>query len=138
MSQRHPGLKTSKPHTPVIVTTLRLIKKSLTILSPENGDNIFAYPWWIFTTWVGIFTEQFELIMIDYRELQMEILSVDFEKHALLRINGELIKITPFKERDPSVIKLGIDAPRTTTVNREEVHKQLLKDKQKGDNSNLA
>ncbi len=65
-------------------------------------------------------------------------MSVDFEDHALLHINGELIKITPFKEHDPSVIKLGIDAPKTTTVNREEVHKQLLKDKQKGDNSNLA
>lgn|GEM_PF-808834 len=68
----------------------------------------------------------------------MEILSVDFEEHALLHINGELIKITPFKERDPSVIKLGIDAPKTTTVNREEVHQQLLKAKQKGDNANLA
>jgi len=58
----------------------------------------------------------------------MEILMVDFEDHALLNINGELVKLTPFKERDPNIIKVGVDAPKSMTVNREEIHLQLLKD----------
>ena len=53
---------------------------------------------------------------------------VDFEDHALLNINGELVKLTPFKERDPNIIKVGVDAPKSMTVNREEIHLQLLKD----------
>ena len=50
----------------------------------------------------------------------MEILTLDFEDHALLNINGELVKLTPFKERDPNIIKVGVDAPKSMTVNREE------------------
>ncbi|MCG8492278.1 MAG: carbon storage regulator [Sneathiellales bacterium] len=61
----------------------------------------------------------------------MEILTVDFEDHALLNINGELVKLTPFKERDPNIIKVGVDAPKSMTVNREEIHLQLLKDQGK-------
>ena len=61
----------------------------------------------------------------------MEIITVDFEDHALLNINGELVKLTPFKERDPNIIKVGVDAPKSMTVNREEIHLQLLKDQGK-------
>jgi carbon storage regulator len=58
-------------------------------------------------------------------ERLMEIVNIDFETSLTLDINGERILITPFKERDPNVIKLGIDAPRSITVNREEVQQQL-------------
>jgi len=56
----------------------------------------------------------------------MEILTVDFENHALLEINGELVKITPFKERESYIVKIGVDAPKNMVVNREEIHKALL------------
>ena len=55
----------------------------------------------------------------------MEIVNIDFETALTIEINGEKILVTPFKERDPNVIKLGIDAPRSITVNREEVQQQL-------------
>lgn len=60
----------------------------------------------------------------------MEIVKVDFEKPFTLELYGQKVTITPFKERDPNIIKLGIDAPKSMTVNREEIHLQLLKKKQ--------
>lgn len=59
----------------------------------------------------------------------MEIIKVDFEKSFTLELHGEKVTITPFKERDPNIIKLGIEAPRSMTVNREEIHLQLLQKK---------
>ena len=59
----------------------------------------------------------------------MEIFKVDFEASFTLEVHGEKVTITPFKERDPGIIKLGIDAPKTMTVNREEIHLQLLQKK---------
>lgn len=56
----------------------------------------------------------------------MEILSINFEKSAILEINGVKIGITPFKEKDEDIIKIGIDAPKSIRVNREEIHKQLI------------
>ena len=56
----------------------------------------------------------------------MEIFMVDFESPFTLELQGKKVTITPFKERDPNIIKLGIDAPKSMTVNREEIHLQLL------------
>ena len=56
----------------------------------------------------------------------MEILNVTFEDTAIIEINGIKVGLTPFKEHDESVIKIGVDAPKSLTVNREEVQKQLI------------
>lgn len=52
----------------------------------------------------------------------MEIISVDFENNMVLELNGVKISIHPFKESDPNIIKLGVDAPKSILVNREEIH----------------
>lgn len=59
----------------------------------------------------------------------MEILSVDFKSHALLEITGKLVKIKPFKGEDSDIVNVGIDAPKTLRVNREEVQLQLKESK---------
>ena len=60
----------------------------------------------------------------------MEILNVNFEDTAILEINGTKVSLTPFQERDENIIKIGVDAPKSIRVNREEIHKQLM-EKQK-------
>jgi len=57
----------------------------------------------------------------------MEILSVDFERIAVIELNGIKVGLTPFKEQDPNIIKIGVDAPKCLAINREEIHLQLQK-----------
>lgn len=52
----------------------------------------------------------------------MEILTVDFDDNILLEIYGEKISIHPTRELDPSIVRLGINAPKHVMVNREEVY----------------
>ncbi len=56
----------------------------------------------------------------------MEILNVTFEDTAIIEIKGIKVGLTPFKERDEGIIKIGVDAPKSLTVNREEIQKQLI------------
>jgi carbon storage regulator len=54
----------------------------------------------------------------------MEIINIEFES-SLVVINGkQKIKITVFKTPEHGNIKLGIDAPRGVSVNREEIYIQ--------------
>lgn len=55
----------------------------------------------------------------------MEIQYISFEDKLLIISNNQKIEITPFFiPGDPTNIKLGIDAPRGVSVNREEIYKK--------------
>lgn len=56
----------------------------------------------------------------------MEILNVAFEDTATIEINGIKVGLTPFREQDENIVKIGINAPKCLTVNREEIQKQLI------------
>lgn len=71
-----------------------------------------------------------DFIALNSTGVKMEVLSVDFELTAIIELNGIKVGLTPFKEHDPNVIKIGVDAPKCLTVNREEIHIQMLKKKQ--------
>lgn len=59
----------------------------------------------------------------------MDILSVPFETVFALTIKGELIKIRTFKTPEHGNIKFGIEAPKSVTINREEIHLALVEQK---------
>lgn len=59
----------------------------------------------------------------------MDILTVSFESPFLFSIQGQTIKVVAFKTLEHGNIKFGIDAPRSITVNREEVQLELKKEK---------
>lgn len=55
----------------------------------------------------------------------MDIITVSFEESLLIHINHEWVKFTTFKSTEPGHVKLGIEAPKTVSVHREEVHNLL-------------
>lgn len=60
----------------------------------------------------------------------MEIRTVVFESELIITLkNNQKVVITPFKTQEPGIIKLGIDAPKQVTVNRQEIY--LKKQEQK-------
>lgn len=68
----------------------------------------------------------------------MEIISVDFDNKMILELNGVKISIQPFKESDPDIIKLGVDAPKSILANREEIHVAKKKLGQFGSNQRVV
>lgn len=58
----------------------------------------------------------------------MEILSLDYEQPMSLTIGTSTITFTVFKSPELGVVSIGVDAPRTLSVNREEIYK-LKKEK---------
>ncbi|HGC5940499.1 TPA: carbon storage regulator [Legionella pneumophila] len=66
----------------------------------------------------------------------MEIRTVTFESDLIIILEGnQKIVITPFKTPEPGNFKLGIEAPKHVTVNRQEIYlrkqEQLKKNKAK-------
>jgi len=66
----------------------------------------------------------------------MEIRTVAFESDLIITLEGnKKIVITPFKTHEPGNFKLGIDAPKHVSINRQEIYlkkrEQLKKDKGK-------
>jgi carbon storage regulator len=53
----------------------------------------------------------------------MEIRTVAFESELIISLdNNQKVVITPFKTHVPGNFKLGIDAPKQVTVNRQEIY----------------
>lgn len=52
----------------------------------------------------------------------MKVIQVLFEEPLILSINGEIIQIVLFKTQEEGNIKLGIDAPRSLAIYREEIY----------------
>lgn len=64
----------------------------------------------------------------------MEIRTVAFESDLIITLEGnQKIVITPFKTHEPGNFKLGIDAPKHVSINRQEIYlrkqEQLKKNK---------
>lgn len=53
----------------------------------------------------------------------MDIVFSKFEKEMKIKIGNQEVAITCFETDERSNIKIGIDAPRSVSVNREEVYK---------------
>lgn len=63
----------------------------------------------------------------------MEIRTVAFESDLIITLEGnQKVVITPFKTLEPGNFKLGIEAPKNISINRQEIHlrkqEQLKKD----------
>lgn len=64
----------------------------------------------------------------------MEIRTVAFESDLIITLkDNQKIVITPFKTHEPGNFKLGINAPKHVTINRQEIYlrkqERLKKDK---------
>ena len=57
----------------------------------------------------------------------MEIITIPFEESLHIKLKEHLIKIVAFKTQEHGNIKIGIEAPRSITVNREEIHQAMQK-----------
>ena len=52
----------------------------------------------------------------------MEIVTIKYEEPLRIKLNQDYIEIIAFRTLEPGNVKFGINAPRTVTVNREEVN----------------
>ena len=53
----------------------------------------------------------------------MEIRTVAFESELVITLeNNQKVVITPFKTHEPGNFKLGIDAPKEVSINRQEIY----------------
>lgn len=53
----------------------------------------------------------------------MEIRTVTFESELIITLeNNQKVVITPFKTHEPGNFKLGIDAPKHVSINRQEIY----------------
>ena len=59
----------------------------------------------------------------------MDILSVSFEEPLIIRIKDEIVRLVLFKTQENGNVKVGIQAPRSINVHREEVY-QAIQSKQ--------
>lgn len=57
----------------------------------------------------------------------MEIITIPFEEPIQINLNGEIVTVTAFKTAERGNIKLGIEAPRSIKVNREEIYRAMKK-----------
>ncbi|CZP11394.1 Carbon storage regulator homolog [Legionella pneumophila] len=65
----------------------------------------------------------------------MEIRTVAFKSELIITLeNNQKVVITPFKTNEPGSFKLGIDAPKHVSINRQEIYlrKQEQLNKEKG------
>ena len=65
----------------------------------------------------------------------MDIMNVAFEESLMMTINGEVVKVIPFRTQEEGNIKFGIQAPRSVKVHREEIH-HAIKEKEKATEKN--
>lgn len=53
----------------------------------------------------------------------MEIRTIEFEADLVITLgDNQKVVITPFKTLEPGNFKIGIEAPRTVSINRQEVY----------------
>lgn len=53
----------------------------------------------------------------------MEIRTIAFESELIITLeNNQKVVITPFKTHEPGNFKLGIDAPKQVSINRQEIY----------------
>lgn len=55
----------------------------------------------------------------------MDIFSLAFEEPMIITFGDTIVKLIPFKTTEPGNIKLGIEAPRSVNVHREEIFKAI-------------
>lgn len=55
----------------------------------------------------------------------MDIFSLAFEEPMIITFGDTIVKIIPFQTTEPGNIKLGIEAPRSVNVHREEIFKAI-------------
>lgn len=53
----------------------------------------------------------------------MEIIHIEFEKNLVIERGNTKITITPFETLTFGTVSLGVEAPKSVSVNREEIHK---------------
>jgi carbon storage regulator len=59
----------------------------------------------------------------------MEIRTVAFESELIITLeNNQKVVITPFKTNEPGNFKLGIDAPKHVSINRQEIYLRVGRD----------
>lgn len=54
----------------------------------------------------------------------MEIINLEFEKSLVFCINKQPVTLTVFRTPEHGNVKLGVDAPRDVSLNREEIFLQ--------------
>ncbi len=59
----------------------------------------------------------------------MDILSVSFEEPLIVRIKDEIVRLVLFKTQESGNVKVGIQAPRSIDIHREEIY-QAIQSKQ--------
>ncbi len=57
----------------------------------------------------------------------MDIINLPFEEPVQIHLNGEIVSLVAYKTAERGNIKLGITAPRSIKVNREEVYRSTQK-----------
>jgi len=64
----------------------------------------------------------------------MDIFTLDYNEAIYFELDGKQIKITMIENKvNPDEYALGIDAPRSVSVNREEIYNRKRQRYQKGD-----
>jgi len=59
----------------------------------------------------------------------MDIIWVEFEKNLIIVKDNQTVKVTPFLTLEHGNVKFGVDAPRSLSVNREEIfHKKKIQE----------
>lgn len=54
----------------------------------------------------------------------MELIYIEFEKNLVIERGNMKITLTPFETLTYGTVSLGVEAPRSVAVNREEIYKQ--------------
>lgn len=55
----------------------------------------------------------------------MDIMSLSFEEPLILTVDGEMVKLIPFKTLEHGNIKFGIQAPTSINIHREEIYRAV-------------
>ncbi len=59
----------------------------------------------------------------------MNIVTISFEEPLIISVDGEIVQLVAFKTQEHGNIKLGVQAPLSINVHREEIY-NAIKEKQ--------